>query len=311
MEMDSARRKSTGDIVDAESLWDTHPVDKDDYECHDCAVKAWPASYLRGVNLRRPYFKLSPNASHGPSCGVLGAQTYLERAKAAPLGTGEGGFPLPWPDRLVLAHERPAVDVAGTGRGPDAASGNRTRAGGDGPPRGGGGGRRGHAVGTLRPICRAYIAFPHDRAGLPLAVPQCVGQTFDQVFRRLSGSEITVHREPRRLYYAALQWCAPTVNEAAAEWLLDAGEWDAAHKRRGIAYRVRVVWSHWTPRQRETLRREVEIARDEAKQHKEKAVKAWMFFVGTQDADDPALLVVDRFELVCCLMAQMIYPPRA
>ncbi|MDR3159425.1 MAG: hypothetical protein LBU11_10600 [Zoogloeaceae bacterium] len=36
--------------------------------------------------------------------------------------------------------------------------------------------------------------------------------------------------------------------------------------------------------------------------------KGWLFFVGRQDADTLALFHVNDHRLICCLVAEMVYP---
>ena len=122
---------------------------------------------------------------------------------------------------------------------------------------------------------------------------------------RLSLGKITTFRYPTHLYYAPLQWKAPHVGEAYAEWLLDAGDWDATtNQRSSTCYKVRVLWSHWTPRQRDAFRHEIEVARDEVK-GVQNGPKAWLFCVGTQDDADPTLILVTKFQLICCLVGEL------
>ncbi len=300
--MDSARNISTGDIVDAESLWDLDAVNKDDYECHGCGVKVWPASYQKDVNLKRPYFKLSPGAIHIVPCGVDGMEKQIERAKTQRIGT-EQGFPFSYPNKLVLTDVRPVVASN------DSEATSRELRNGNGVPDQGSRASRvhRHTVKTIRPICRTFLNFPHDREFMSLDVPNCPGSTFTRVFWRLSSKPIVQFASPTHLYFAPLQWRAPLVGEAIAEWSLGAGEWDEAARGWKRAYRVRFDWEQWPPRQREILRHEIEVARHEIK-GKPGKVKAWLFFVGTQDAADPSLLVVTRFQLACCLVAEMLYP---
>ncbi|SEA51190.1 hypothetical protein [Nitrosospira multiformis] len=62
---------------------------------------------------------------------------------------------------------------------------------------------------------------------------------------------------------------------------------------------------------KQNVSREVETARVEdmaAKKRGDKE-KGWLFFIGRQDESDPALFHVDDHRLVCCVAAEMIYPP--
>ncbi len=292
--MDSARERVSGDTVDAESLWDLAVVEKDGYECHGCGVQVWPASYEKGVNKKRPYFSLRTN-KHITPCAIDGEEKYIARAQKTSIGSPEG-FPLPFPNKLVLTDERPVVaqqlpqahpsELGTKSKSPQGAKNDRYH---------------GHTVKTLRPICRTFMRFPNDHAQLPLSIPGCEGNSFDSVFWRLG--KITKFRNPTHLYFAPLQWKAPHVGEAYAEWTLDAGDWDSTANRRGDCYRVRVNWATWTPRQRDALRYEIEVARNEVK-GVTSGPKAWLFCVGTQDDTDPTLILVNKYQLICCLVGE-------
>jgi hypothetical protein len=148
----------------------------------------------------------------------------------------------------------------------------------------------------LRPIAKTYIKYPHDREHLPLQIPDSAGNTFATVFWRLG--KLIAFRDPTHLYFASLQWMAPTETDSAIEWLLSAGDWQDSRLLK--PYRLRVDWHHWSDTQRNTLKHEVEFARNEAKKSNG-AIKAWLFFVGTQDKSNPSLLIVNRYQLICCI----------
>jgi hypothetical protein len=291
--MDSARDIATREVIDAEQLWLLNLVDKERYICPGCDIQIWPASYLRGVNKKRPYFTLGKSNHHAIKCNVDGNNELISAAKTKSISRSQG-FPLPFPNRLILNDSRPVRASC------DEVPGENIRftLGGGDHERYGNLLRHGHTVKTLRPICRAFMNYPYDRENLPLQVPNCHGFNFASVFLRLS--KLLRFHDQTHLYYAALQWPAPIQTAAHIEWQLDAGDWDTARNRRGTSYRVRVYWSKWSSVQRDTLKREVDFALQEAKLSGG-MVKAWMFFVGTQNIDDYTLLELDRYQLICCL----------
>lgn len=298
--MDSARDKVTDEIIDGESLWELHEVERDRYECHGCGVPLIPKSYEKGVNKKRPYFAMYPNKKHIDPCGVGGEEIYVPRAQTMSIGSPES-FPVPFPSKLILTDERSVV--APHQDAPEPESNSRTKSAS--LPGMQNTSYHGHTVKTLRPICRTYMKFPHDHAHLPLAIPGCEGDRFASVFWRLG--KIMRFRNPTHLFFGPLQWGAPHVGEAYIEWALDAGDWDAAARRRSPCYKVRVNWSHWTPRQRDTLRHELEVARTEVK-GVSGGPKAWLFCVGTQDDTDPSLILVNQHRLICCLVGELRAP---
>ena len=176
--MDSARDRLTNGVVDAESLWELSEVQRDRYECHGCGAPVIPKSYEKGVNKKRPYFSVLPSQDHIDPCAVDGEKDFVARAQRTSIGLPDG-FPLPFPNKLVITDERPVVDAQAEAPAGESRSAGRSH------PRDKNDAYHGHTVKTLRPICRTYMKYPHDRARLPLSVPGCEGNTFDSVFWRL------------------------------------------------------------------------------------------------------------------------------
>lgn len=301
--MDSARDKHTGKIIDAEQLWDLEVVDKNAYQCPGCDIPVFPASYRKGINKKRPYFTLKNN-KHIQPCGVDGVEKLVKTAKSEKVGTPEG-FPVPFPNRLLFDEQRPVTtggDVPGTNEG---AERTRTRASGKR-----GTSYHGHTVKTIRPICRIFMDFPNDRQQLPLEIPDCTGMTYAKVFRGLGFFGIQAQQPATRLFYAALRWGSAVETEAYIEWALDAGEWPKGERLPTQFYKVRVIWADWSARQRNTLRDEIEIAKETVKGKSGQQEKAWLFFVGTQNTEDLTLFTVNRYPFICCRVGEMIWPRR-
>ena len=301
--MDSAREKCSGEIVDAEQLWDMEVVNKDAYLCPGCGIQVFPASYRRHINKKRPYFTPMDN-KHIQPCGVDGAEKLIKKARSEKVGAPDG-FPVPFPNRLHFDEERRVTaggDMPGAGHG---LGRTRTRANNVRVAK-----YHGHTVKTIRPICRIFMDFPHNRAQLPLEIKGCPGTTYATVFRRLGFFGIEIQQLPTRLFYAALRWDTADETETCIEWVLDAGEWPKGAPRPVDFYKVRVMWAGWTERQRNTLREEIEIAKDMVKGKAAQPEKAWLFFVGTQDAQDASLFVVDRYPFISCRVGTMIWPRR-
>lgn len=297
--MESALNKHTGEIVDAEQLWIINPVDPLGYECRGCGAQATPCSY-RPENKVRPYF--SAKDGHNSGCDVEGEVELVKRARKQRVSTPEG-FPGSFPNRLVLRDTRP---VAGSnGILTAATSDGRRRAGSDSS---GEAQRDRHwAAQTIRPICRTFLNFPYDR-DLPLAVPGIAADTYQHVFRSLKSNQIVQYPEPR-LFYAPISWKASIANNVQMEIQLSYGEWKERELIR--SYRVRMDWKDWSAARRNYVSREIETARSEymtAKKRGDKE-KGWLFFIGKQDESDPTHFHVDDHRLVCCVVAEMIYPP--
>jgi hypothetical protein len=304
--MDAARDKRTLDPVEAEELWNMPVVDGDGYICEGCTVQVFPASYEKGKNRKRPYFTLGPVNEHVGDCYVKGEKMVIGRAKGERVGAPEG-FPLPFPSKLTLAAE---CVVAPRGiEQPEEPAGFRTasRARPGDKPRG----YHGHTVRTIRPACRAFIRFPHDRESLPFQIPGVPGDTYAKVFWYLGSKAPKRFKAPRHLYYAAIRWKADlVVEEACCEVTLNAGEWSEEKREYKTLSRVRIDWARWAEPLRNSFVREFEATRDEAAEEARKgsSTKGWVFFVGTQDSTDLGLFHIEDRRLICCLADEMVFP---
>jgi hypothetical protein len=304
--VDTARDKHTLDSIEAEELWNVAVVDRNGYLCRGCKTGVFAASYDRKKNKKRPYFTLGPVNKHEFGCNVDGEETIVKRGKIERVGKSEG-FPLPFPSRLTLSDERPVAPggsevTAELGRGRAESRGGAGAAPGD---------HHGHTVKTIRPACRTFINFPHDRDHLPLTIPNVSGRTYAEVFWHLRSRKSSHFKVLRHLYYATIRWKAkPTITEMYCELTLNVGEWDSGRNDYKSLSRVRVDWSVWSQTRRDSLIREFEATREEAaeKARENSQVKGWLFFVGTQDEIDPEVFHVDDYRLVCSLPAELIWP---
>lgn len=296
--MDSARDKRTGEIVEAEQLWIINPVDSLGYECRGCGAQVTPCSYLLEHKVR-PYF--SAKAGHNADCDVDGEVELVKRARKQRVTTREG-FPGSFPNRLVLRDTRPVTDPDGSPTPPTGSGGCRNSANESNETR-----RYRHwAAQTIRPICRTFINYPFDRH-LPLAVPGIAAGTYKHVFRSLKNNQIVQHPE-LHIFYAPISWNASMEDDEQMEIQLSHGEWK--ERKLDRPYRVRMGWKDWSAAKRNYVSREIETARSEymtAKKRGDKE-KGWLFFIGKQDEIDPTLFHIDDHRLVCCVVAEMIYP---
>lgn len=248
----------------------------------------------------RPYF--SAKDGHNAGCDVEGEVELVKRARKQRISTREG-FPGSFPNRLVLRDRRQVVGSNGTPTVATIAGGRRTGSKGSSEAQ-----RDRHwAAQTIRPICRTFVNYPYDR-DLPLAVPGMAVGTYQRVFRSLKSDQILRYPEPR-LFYVPISWKASVADDDRLEIQLSYGEW--IERKLTRPYRVRMGWKDWSDAKRNYVSREVETARVEymaAKKRGDKE-KGWLFFIGRQDESDPALFHVDDHRLVCCVVAEMIYPP--
>lgn len=171
----------------------------------------------------------------------------------------------------------------------------------------------GHSVKSIRPACRAFIQLPNDRDFLPLEIPGVAGNTYAKIFTYLRSKKPEPFKFPTRLYYAAIRWTArPLITEEYCELTLNAGEWSQETGEYKTLCKVRVNWESWSKVRRNTLLREFTTTREEAIEQakRNKQIKGWIFFVGTQDPADPSIFHIDNYQLICCLSAQLIWPSK-
>ena len=290
--MDSAWEKRIHRVVEAESLWSLDSVDVYGYECHGCGIQVYPASYERASNKKRPYFSRREHV-HANDCEVDGRPALVKRAKCGRVGRAEG-FPVRFPSKLVLEDHRP-MERRAEDQELDQGAPYRRRTRGERAA--GSGAYHGHTVTTIRPMCRTFMDFPYDRQDLPASIPGCAGTTYANLFHRLTAAR--AFDRPRQLSFAPMAWSRPVRTSEYGEWKLDAGDWDKERNRRSDnVYRVRVRWGTWTERQRRVVERETEVCRKEVIGTTR---KAWLFFVGSQSADDLTLISVDDHRLICAL----------
>jgi hypothetical protein len=306
--MDVARNRHSGELVEAEELWEMDVVDKEAWVCRGCPTQVYPASYDAAVNKRRPYFTLGRINRHADDCAVDGEHKIVSRGQKERVG-GSDGFPMPFPSKLVLGDEHAAA-----GSPAKVSFASSTLAAVHAAARASVHKRHhGHTIRTIRPACRTFINFPNDREFLPLEIPGVWGKTYAQVFWFIPNKKPEFFANPHHLFYAPIRWReAPVTTEAYCELTLNAGEWDGAVRRYVSLCRLRVDWSGWSPARRNTLLHEMNAARAEAVEQarQDGQIKGWIFFAGTQDRLDPALFHVDDERFICALAARMVWPER-
>jgi len=300
--MDAARDRLTRDIVSGVELWLLDFVDKSGYECRGCGILLNPVSFERGLK-RRPYFKLLKGTSHENDCDVEALDDLKKRARIASVSRPDG-FPVSYPNRLVLLDRQEVVrsteriDADG-----DTASGSKNISRSSPDPLAPHRKPHNWIARTIRPLVRHYIQFPHDRH-LDLRVPGVEGRTFSDVFKRLFYMPDVYFPEPR-IFYGSLHFRSTIDgNDFVDVWLSD-GEWDRSQSPRQLVhpYVVRIHVAGWSDRKRNYVLDEIHVAREEARaadQSSKSQTRAWLFFLGTQDAEDRFLFHVDDHRLICC-----------
>lgn len=301
--MHSALDSVSNEIVEAETLWEIElngGVDKDRYRCIGCNEKVWPASY-KPENVNRPYFHMRLPTVH-VDCDVERQLEWINKGKKGRVTPNGGEFPAHYPSRLVLREPRRGVDVGGdNGLDPEGnPEGGRRPRGQDGPRI-----ERRTDAGTIRPICRSFINFPHDR-DRELRIDGIDAETYLTVFKKLRWDTLRQMTVPK-LFYAQLAWKATTATDDYLEVLLDAGEWGEDRKKPPQSpFKVRIDWREWSKARRTVVAHEIDATRKEGP--KDSVDKGYLFFIGTQDAVDLTLIHVSDARLVCSLAADIQYP---
>lgn len=300
--MHAALEKSTGTIVEAEDLKLSEMVDTYDYECHGhgCGIQVFPRSYRAENLLRAHYYAKVP---HIPGCDVSGEEQIRSHGKkrsvAAELLTSPGLSPasLKLIDKRVISGEIPSERgdrVTGSGARPLS-----TDSEGRQKPIG----RR--AANSIRPICRAFLEFPHDRH-LALQVSGIQANTYQTVFKVLRSAGI----EPlpkQRIFYGELSWTAAQEESEKLVIPLNAGAW---LEKKLTPYAVVVEWKDWTTTARSRLKNELEIARkenmDASKQNRTQ--RTFLFFLGPQNSDELSQFTVNDQRLICSVHGDLLFP---
>lgn len=301
--MESARDKYTREIVEAEELWQLPTVDRKGYECGSCGVDVYPASYLK-TNLKRPYFSLYGDTGHLNGCDVEGDKKTVARGKKGSVRDELETSPGLSPSRLTLRDERVAVDPTLPRTSAQTSSARTARRDIDSetvrPV-----GRR--AANTIRPICRAFLNFPFDR-NMSLDVPGVDDKTYWTAFKKLGAGNKGIETFERpKIFYAELAWAKAQEDDGSFTIPLSAGEW--SNDRKLVRhYKVRVSWAKWSKYKQTVVRNEMEVVREEGIKAKKKNLKdrAYIFFIGDQDEDDPTIFNVSDHRLICGLLGALI-----
>lgn len=295
--MDSALDRYTGQVVDGEQLWYIDPVDKEGYICRGCKVMVNPVSF-EVHHKKRPHFKELPSKPHKPWCDVEGEIKLISKGRKERLST-QDGFPGSFPSKLQLVDQKVKVEtpgLPGSGIGSSSGevlSGTTTKSS-----------STQWTARTIRPICRTFMNFPHDR-DLPLNVPGAFGNTYDEVIRKLASRDIVSYSR-RHILVAPLSWSKAKDVDSKIIIELSYGFW--ANGKLVTPYRVVIDATTWSTAKKNYILNELEVSREEAKERAKagkKSEKSWVFFFGEQDFGNiPDFLVTDH-RLICCLTGEL------
>lgn len=295
--MDNARDRMTKEIIEAEDLKLVAAVDTYGYQCTGCETQAFPRSY-RPENLLRAHFQIRD--PHGPACEAEKERKVIAQGKRGSVQRELETFPGLSPARLQLIDTRIIVDPAllcieqqtqRVGRQDTMGSAARRE------------GRR--PANSIRPICRAFLRFPYDR-DLSLEVPAVIPTTYQTIFKKLR-SEGLERFAQARIFYGELAWSQTVELPENLTISLNAGAWK---DEKLTPYQVVVHWLEWSAVARGRLKNELEIARKEGMEAKKakKGSRSYLFFIGNQDANNPALFHALDHRLICTLHDELMFP---
>ncbi|HEX8178640.1 MAG TPA: hypothetical protein VF525_03770 [Pyrinomonadaceae bacterium] len=301
---DIARDRTTTRIISGIELWDLEGIHNQRFECHACRVTLLPASYVKKVNKKRPYFRLFEYTYHDKNCGAERAKKAKGKARIQSVTTEEG-FPYPYPNELVLDDDpRPVRVTVGGVVCPNIPWSVIDR------PQGGAGAseslkRHNHTTRTIRPLAQTYIDFPHDRQYLQVRVPGVSGSNYELVFRYLFYTDGSSFSESK-IFYGSIRFSRIRVQEDFAEVELSEGRWEKQEGRNTLVRPlvVRINTKGWPKLMRDSLLDEIEVTRKEiieAHGKGDKKTKGWLFFIGQQDPVNEFLFHANDHRLICCI----------
>jgi hypothetical protein len=293
--MDAALFKPKQFIISAEDLWDTE-FNESDFECHGCGVDVIPASYTPD-NKKRPYFRLYPNATHHNNCDVDGEVERIKRAKTSKISTVDG-FPVPYPNRLILKDIREASDSSQEDLdlrvkkqnkpNNEGASGVSNR-------------KHNRTVTTIRLIAKHFSNYPFDRH-LSLKIPGLSGQTYKDIFQKITPS-IDRATLRNKILYGSLHFKPTEIFEDYCDVTLSQGIWENNALKN--PFKVRIHNKMWSTKMKKAIKNEISVAREEAKLNRNqgnKTVKAWLFFIGLEEQTEEFIIHVRDKRMICCII---------
>ena len=304
--MESARDKRTHEIVEAEDLWLLDSVDTEGYVCWGCGITMHPAAWEKDKKVRA-YFKKKRHIQHHPECDADAESTVIRQGQKASVRNILDSAPGLMPSGLKLVEKRPVVEPSFSG---DESKSSSTRSASSQSGEGNSLERQSRRqVNAIRNICRAFIRFPHDR-GMSLNVPGISGQIYMTAFKKLR-NEVQPYPEPK-IFYAPLLWNKFTENDENLIIPLS-GEWgkdEEGKPKPTRSYQIYIEWASWSKAKRTVVRKELEAARTEAIEAKGKGLKdkAWIFFIGEQNAENPEIFYVSDYRLICAIVGHITYP---
>ncbi|MEA1063470.1 hypothetical protein [Erwinia sp. HR93] len=287
--MDSAWDIASHTKVYSDELWALEEIDTSGYVCWGCGIPVYPAAYAKR-NAQRPHFRLYRNTAHRYGCHANTEMGIIEHGRRS----------------SVREHLEKSSDLSPAGLALTPANTGKDR--GEARLRNGSAAittSREYAA-TLRPICRAFIHFPHDR-DMSLRVPNAVGNTYATIFKKLPAELPRIFPE-NKIFYSKLS--NSRLIPEADSLLLHLAPYAWEGRKPTGEYLLNLGWSRWNARQKYGIEHGLEAARlgaIEAKKARKKD-EAWVFFLGQQDRARPELFHVSDPRLVYVMIGDISVP---
>jgi len=282
--MDEARCNELGRVVTSEELYFIEDVKSQNFFCDLCGVALLPCSFLKGVNLRKPYFKTRKGANHKEGCDAQGESNVRSKGASTRLMSSEG-FPLAYPNRFKLRTED-MVEPSKLNALQDKESLRSNRKNTNKMESNGR--KSNYQTGSFRSVVNQYFDFPYDR-DRDLSFEGVDGSSYNAVFKKIISTrgkqKFLIQGEKRKVYYAAMPWKICHEENQILKIELSSGKWIEQGGKRvnDRPYYLEVDFSNW-PKQSKTkflneYKQIAELVRGTDR-------KAAIAFVGEQDMSD-------------------------
>lgn len=281
--MDEARCLNPLKIITSEELYLIDAPSSLSFVCDECEVELKPCSYVKNINLRKPYFRTKPGESHLVGCSAEGDCNIKAKGATKRL-TGSEGFPLDYPNRFKLRKDDLIDDATAEIGLVRPAKGTRKPNGNIGFENKN---KSTYETTSFRSIVKQYFDFPYDR-DRPLAFEGIEGNTYDEVFSKIKSTtgkqQFLIQGKERKVYHGILSWSSHETVDGGIRIPLSAGRWVEQDGKRTNErpFYVEIIFDSW-PKQ--TLTKFVNTYKETLDLVRGTNTKAVIAFVGHQDVD--------------------------
>ncbi|WP_280490189.1 hypothetical protein [Nocardia carnea] len=288
-------------VVEAVELSYRRSTDSGPFECLGCFQPATPVAVH--TELTAAHFR----AQHLDDCMISGDPALVRRDGVLAPAREQLTDSADYPARMVEPDKREQTDPAAAEPPNRPSTRSPKRAGSTGA----GQGRRPSTATTIRPFCRTFVLYPHNRGELSISLPGVEADKYLYAFKRLHKESIIPYPN-RRIFYAEVAWSmGPDLTDTAATVYLYAGERDPETPARVTKpYRVVIDWSSWDKRLCASLRREITTAAAMARDHSGSSARSWMFFLADQNPADHTTFHLNHHAYYRFATATITHPER-